>query len=135
MNSAETSLMEFTKFHDKFINSWNEAMVSGDTSAVELMDEEYYVAFFASVKEKPFFFNKDDAISGMKQSVQQFLGATKRFDHRVIRLKDNEHAIVFYEQAIEKDGQILSRLFTMENWQVVDNSWKLVREIEQPLGD
>ncbi|QDP41088.1 hypothetical protein [Radiobacillus deserti] len=133
MESLESVLQEFTKFHDEYYHNWNKAMQTGDTTNVEHMAEAYYVAFYAAGNEKPLFFNKEDAIRGMKDSVRHFLGASKRFDHRVIRLTDNDHAVVFYEQVIEKNGQVQSRLFTIENWQRIGHVWKLIREIEQPI--
>ncbi|MEL3971655.1 hypothetical protein AAEO50_05115 [Rossellomorea oryzaecorticis] len=74
---------------------------------------EDYVAFFKSGYEKPVFFTKDEAINGLKQSVKQFLGAEKKFENRVIRLRNKENAVVFYEQLIVKDEKVSARLFTI----------------------
>jgi len=49
------------------------------------------------VDEKAIIFNKEDAITGMIQSVMHFLGAKKKFEDRAIRLRNNENAVVFYE--------------------------------------
>ena len=111
MLEFQNRLIEFTKMHDEFINDWNHAMSSGDTSSVERMTEDYYVAFFNSGNEKPVIFTKQEALEGMEQSVRHFSGANKRFENRVIRLRDNENAVVFYEQLIAKDADILARLF------------------------
>lgn len=134
MVNTENRLNEFTMMHDEFIKDWNKAMQSGDTSSVERMAEEYYVAFFNDSKEKPLFFTRQEAIEGMKQSVNHFLGATKRFENRVIRLKNNSHASVFYEQLIVKDDEVLAQLFTIENWNWQNGKWMVVREIEQPIN-
>jgi hypothetical protein len=56
----------------------------------------------------------------MKQSVMHFLGAEKKFEIRVIRLRDEESAVVFYEQLIVKDEIVLARLFTIENWKCLN---------------
>ena len=130
----KNSLNEFIQMHDEFISDWNEAMNSGDTSSLDRMTEDYYVAFFKGVKDKPILFNKQEALTGMKQSVKQFLGANKKFDNRVIRLKDNENAVVFYEQLIVKNEEVLARLFTMENWTLINEKWMIVREIEEPIN-
>ncbi|UNK20138.1 hypothetical protein MNQ98_09035 [Paenibacillus sp. N3/727] len=127
-------LMNFTKMHDEFIHTWNAAMESGDTSSLERMTEDYYVAFFDGAKDKPAMFNRDESISGMKQSVNQLLGAKKKFENRVIRLKDANHAAVFYELLIEKDGNVLARLFTIENWQLINDKWMLARETEERIN-
>ncbi|PLR73156.1 hypothetical protein EVU96_14340 [Bacillus infantis] len=105
-------LDEFTKMHDEFIRGWSHAMNSGDTSLAEKMADDYYVAFFNGGNEKPVFFTKRAAVDGMRQSIRHFRGAEKRFENRVIRLRNNENAVVFYEQLIVKDGEVLARLFT-----------------------
>ncbi|SET54493.1 hypothetical protein SAMN05421676_105246 [Salinibacillus kushneri] len=70
----------------------------------------------------------------MKQSVQHYLGAEKVFKNRVIRLKDDDQAVVFYEQLIKKEGKVLARLFTIENWQSTNGEWLLVRETEEQIN-
>jgi hypothetical protein len=73
----DNQLISFTKMHDEFIADWKEAMNSGDTSLLERMTEDYYVAFFNGAKDKPTIFNQNDAVTGMQQSVKQLLGAKK----------------------------------------------------------
>ncbi|MCQ6268669.1 hypothetical protein M1K46_24135 [Fictibacillus sp. WQ 8-8] len=97
MVEPKNQLKEFAKMHDEFITDWNEAMTSGDTSSLDRMAEDYYVAFFKGVDEKPIIFNKEDAITGMIQSVMHFPGAKKKFEDRAIRLRNNENAVVCYE--------------------------------------
>lgn len=70
----------------------------------------------------------------MKQSVTHFLGANKRFENRVIRLKDNENAVVFYEQLIVKKEEVLARLFTIEYWQLSNDKWMIIRETEERIN-
>jgi len=133
MIETENLLKEFTNMHDQFIRDWNKAMQTGDTSAVEKMADDYYVAFFKSGNEKPMFFNIDEAIDGMKQSVNHFLGASKNFENRVIRLRNQNNAVVFLEQLIIKDEKVLARLFTIENWEIRNGEWKITREIEESI--
>ncbi|MBE4909841.1 hypothetical protein IMZ08_17540 [Bacillus luteolus] len=128
------SISEFTMMHDEFISDWNLAMISGDTTKLERMAEDYYVAFFDGAKDKPVFYNKEDALAGMKQSVLHFQGANKRFENRVIRLKDNENAVVFYEQLIVKKEEVLARLFTIEYWQLSNEKWMIIRETEERIN-
>ena len=125
---------EFTKMHDEFIDDWNEAMQSGDTSSVDRMTEEYYVAFFQSLNDKPTFFSKQEAVTGMNQSVMHLLGAKKKFENRVIRFRANDNAVVFYELLVIKNEEILARLFTIENWSLIRGKWMIVREIEEPIN-
>jgi monoamine oxidase len=133
MHDLQTRFNAFTKMHDEFIRDWSHAMSSGDTSSVERMTEDYYVAFFNSGSDRPIFFNKLEAMDGMKQSVSHFLGAEKRFENRVIRLRNRENAVVFYEQLIVKEGEVLARLFTIENWRLVNGKWMVIREIEERI--
>ena len=116
-----------------FSSDWNQAMKTGDTSSLDRMTEDYYVAFFKRSHEKPMIFNKAESIIGMEQSVKQFLGAQKKFENRVIRLRDNENAVVFYELLIVKNENVLARLFTIENWMLINGKWMIVRETEEPI--
>ena len=124
---------QFALMHDEFLDDWNKAMASGDTSDLDRMTEDYYVAFFRDAKEKPAFFTKQESIDGLNQSVIHFLGCQKRFDNRVIRLRNDENAVVFYEQLIIKNEDVLARLFTIENWQLIKGKWMIVREIEEAI--
>ncbi|MEH7442968.1 hypothetical protein V7201_11740 [Bacillus sp. JJ1122] len=126
-------LSEFTTMHDGFVADWNEAMQSGDPSSVERMAEDYYVAFFNGMTDKPMIFNKQDSVDGMKQSVRHFLGCEKKFENRVIRLRNPDNAVVFYEQLVVKNEEVLARLFTIENWQLIEGSWLIVRETEESI--
>lgn len=134
MLDIQNRLIEFIKMHDEFIRDWNYVMSSGDTSSVERMAEDYYVAFFTAENEKPTIFTKQEAINGMEQSVRHFSGANKKFENRVIRLRNNENAVVFYEQLIVKDKKVLARLFTIENWRLINEKWMVIREIEEPIN-
>ncbi|ADU32176.1 hypothetical protein [Evansella cellulosilytica] len=134
MLELQNRLYEFTRMHDDFISDWNHAMSSGDTSSVDRMSEDYYVAFFTRGNEKPAFFTKQEALNGMEQSVKHFIGSKKRFENRVIRLRDNENAVVFYELLIVKDENILARLFTIENWKFINGKWMIIRETEEPIS-
>lgn len=127
-------LNHFTQMHDDFLKDWNIAMKTGNTSALERMTENYYVAFFNGSHNKPLFFTKQDSLDGMKQSVEHFLGAQKQFKHRVIRLRNNENAVVFYELLVVKEEDILARLFTIENWQLINGQWMIVRETEEVIA-
>jgi hypothetical protein len=134
MLELENRLNEFTNMHDGFISDWNHAMSSGATSCVDRMVEDYYVAFFNNGNEKPIIYSKQEAINGMEQSVKHFLGANKRFENRVIRLRNNDNAVVFYEQLIVKDEEVLARLFTIENWRLINEKWMIIRETEEHIN-
>lgn len=124
----------FTNMHNDYIQDWNEAMNSGNTSKLDRMAEDYFVTFFKGGNDKPIFFSKQDALSGMQQSVKHFIGAEKKFENRVIRMKDDDHATVFFEQVIVKNEQVLARLFTIENWQLINGRWFIIRETEEAIN-
>jgi hypothetical protein len=126
-------LKEFTRLHDQFINDWNEAMFSGNTTSVEKMTDDYYVAFFKGTHDKPLIFSREEAVTGMRQSVRHFSGTNKKFENRVIRLRNSENAVVFYEQLIVRNEEVLARLFTIENWQLTNGKWMIVRETEEAI--
>ena len=133
MDQLQKRLIEFTKMHDDFIVSWNEAMKTGDTSGLDRMADDYYVAFFQPGTSQPMIFSKQQSIDGMKQSVSHFIGATKKFENRVIRLRDAEQAVVFYELLLVKDEEVTARLFTIENWELINERWMITRETEEPI--
>ncbi|MHC0038100.1 hypothetical protein [Pseudoneobacillus sp. C159] len=120
----------FKEWHDNYLSKWNDAMMTGDTAGVEQMDPGYYVTFFTNKESKPTYYTYDEAIDGMRQSVNALIGTEKRFENRIIRMKNNENAIVFYEQVLVKEGKDLSRLFTTEEWQIKSDGWVMVREVD-----
>ncbi len=89
------------------------------------MPSDYYVTFFMQGQEKPTFFYRNDAVDGMRQSVSCQSKKRKRFDNRVILLKDTQNAVVFYEQNYRKRG------CTIEGWQKRGGQWELSREIQE----
>ncbi|UYZ22487.1 hypothetical protein [Mesobacillus jeotgali] len=126
--------IDFELMHDSFLEDWNMAMATGETSDLDRMTEDYYVTFFRSANDRPAFFNKQEAIDGLNQSVMHFRGCQKRFENRVIRLRNKENAVVFYEQLIVKNEEVLARLFTIENWQLIQQKWMIVRETEEAIN-
>lgn len=129
----QTSIEQFAKAHDDFIEAWNVAMYSGDTAGLEIMTNNYYVTFFNSHVERPEFFDRPEAIQGMRESVEALQGAKKRFEHRIIRQRDPNRFVVFYEMIIEKNGQELTRFFTIEDWEERNGQWLLNREVTEHI--
>lgn len=123
----------FTIMHDQYISDWHEALATGDTTALDRMAKAYYVAFFDNPSAKPLFFNAEESWKGMQDSVNQLLGGHKNFDHRVIRLKDNEQAVVFYDLSITYRDNKVAQFFTIENWQFIDGNWFIQSEIQQRI--
>lgn len=119
----------FTKTHDEYCHDWNEAMASGDTTLLEKrLADDYYVVFMQGNNDKPLIFDRADAIKGMRASIDELPGSVKVFENRIIRERDDERYVVFYELLIQKDKQTLARMFTIEDWDLVHNEWKIVRE-------
>lgn len=133
MNAKNDSLEAFTAFHDQFLQKWKKTMETGDTTLVERMAPEYYVTFFTE-NTKPAYFNRTEAIEGLRDSVKNsFSRFTKKFENRVVRMKASDQAIVFYEQVLTADEQEKARLFTIENWKIFNGEWLLTREIEEQI--
>lgn len=82
---VDQAIIHFTEMHDQYIHDWNTAMNTGDTSALETMAEQYYVAFFYDTSNKPVIFSREESIAGMQQSVQDLLGGKQLFHNRLIR--------------------------------------------------
>ncbi|MFB4212358.1 hypothetical protein ACE1TH_10670 [Shouchella sp. JSM 1781072] len=125
--------MKLEQVHNQFILDWHDAMQTGNTSKLERMTDSYFVTFFYEPSEKPLFFTKEEALIGMQQSVNELRGAKKRFNNRLIRMKNDNEAVVFYELIVEKNGEQISRLFTVENWSRDHDKWFLANEIQQQL--
>jgi len=125
----------FQEIHDDYWQEWGRSMASGDSSKLEnLMADGYYVTFFMRNEEKPVHFDRNEAIVGMRKSIAEAQQAEKRMENRVIRLKDDDHAAVFYEQILERNGNELARLFTIENWKRHDGKWRITREVQEHVG-
>lgn len=133
MNQLTCPVSEFTLMHDAFLNEWNQALISGDTSRLNRMTEEYYVAFFREATDQPMIFTKEESMNGLNESVKHFKGCQKRFENRVIRFRSEENAVVFYEQLVLKNDRVLARLFTIENWELIKGKWMIVRETEEAI--
>ncbi|MER2261456.1 MAG: hypothetical protein ABS934_05525 [Psychrobacillus sp.] len=129
----QTSIEQFSKVHDEFIGAWNLAMSTGDTRGLEVMNNNYYVTFFNSYMERPEFFDRPEAIKGMRESIEALQGSNKRFEHRIIRQRDANRFVVFYEMIIEKNGQELTRFFTIEDWEEKNGQWLLSREVTEHI--
>ena len=129
----QESLTQFTKTHDEFIQNWEQAMQTADTSKLEVMASGYYVTSFNGFSDKPEFYDCKEAIMGMRESVKELKGANKRFENRVIRQRGQDAYVVFYEMVIEKDQQEIARFFTIEDWKQINGTWQLVREISEHI--
>lgn len=120
---------EFERVHNSFIRTWDEAMNTGTTiEAEKLYGEEYFDTFLTRAHAQPSIENRDSAMEGMRSSVAALSGAVKRFENRLIRVRNTEDVVVFYEQVIEKDGAELARLFVIEDWALSHGAWRIVRE-------
>ncbi|MFB4159501.1 DUF4440 domain-containing protein [Geomicrobium sp. JSM 1781026] len=123
--------MNFERTHDAFIQDWHEAMHSGDTTKLENMTDDYTVVFYDENVLEPATFTKAEAIAGMRSSAADLKGMEKRFDDRVISMKTETRAVVFYRMHIIHEGRSLAELFTIEHWTEEEGRWLLAAEIQQ----
>ncbi len=126
-------LEQFTRVHDEFTKNWEQAMITADTSKLEVMAEEYYVTFYNGHSEKPDFYNRKEAIIGLRESVEELRGSKKRFENRLIRQRNADTFVVFYELIIEKNQHEIARFFTIEDWKKTNGVWMLSREIAEHI--
>lgn len=133
MFNKQQLLDDFINFHDQSQSLWDEVMQTGDASSLETAFlDSTKTFFFSKGQENPAIYNTDEMISGMRQSIEALKGGTKRFENKVIRLRGDDEAVVFFEQIIEMNGNEVARLFTIENWRLVDGKWYIIREIVEP---
>ncbi len=126
------TLDEFTRMHNQLLAEWENAIKTGDASPLENMAQHYSVAFFTTKKKNPYVFNRAEALEGLRKSVILSSELQKKFENRIIRMKSSTKAKVFYEQVIERRGQEINRIFTIESWEY-DQGWLLTREVEDQL--
>ncbi|UOQ95320.1 DUF4440 domain-containing protein [Halobacillus shinanisalinarum] len=131
MNDARK---EFTVMHDQFLTEWSKALKNGDTSTIERrMHTDYYVTFF-SENQHPMYFDRKEAVEGMRASVESARSFTKRLNNRITRLRNNDNVVVFYEQVLlNREREEMSRLLTIENWRKVNKQWLIIREMEEKI--
>ena len=122
--------LSFTRSHNEYLEQWKYTMQTGETEGVEQMSPAYFVAFFMNTQPRPEFYEYDEAMEGMRQSVKECIGFEKNFENRIIRMKNVNSAIVFYEQVLRNGDRELSRLFTTEEWQLHGDQWLLTREVD-----
>lgn len=128
-------LKQFSDFHEKLLGQWEEVMKTGDTTCFEKeMIEDYKVYFFKKGNDQPDIYELNEIKEGMRQSVSALKGGNKTFVNKVIRMRNDQEAAVFYEQIIEMDGRELARLFTIERWEFIEDKWVMTREIVEQVS-
>ncbi|CAG9623744.1 hypothetical protein [Sutcliffiella rhizosphaerae] len=121
----------FYNLHDNYVSLWEEAMGNGQTQKVEEFYDEksYKVTVFTNENAEPLLFNYKQSIDGLRQSVKALIGAEKRFENRVVRLKNEFYSYVFYEMVILQENKEITRIFTTEEWKKIDGNWKISNEV------
>lgn len=135
MTDREQQLQEFVAALDQAEAKWDHAMATGDTAAIEADMPEGIVCYFAARGMQEAQFNdRASIIAGMRQSIGKGGAARKRFENRIIRMRSEDEAVVFFEQIVGKEDQVYARLFTIETWRLMDGQWRCVREIVEHAG-
>jgi hypothetical protein len=130
-NLPDTRLQEFTAMHDQVNQMWTAARSAADLEPLEAFcDESYHGTYGGPGMDKVQPFERKDGLEGVRQAIAS--GNTTRMENRTIRLRSATEAVVFFERIFEQGGRDVARLFTVENWRLVDGTWKLMREtVEQ----
>ncbi|MHB1956635.1 hypothetical protein [Alicyclobacillus sp. ALC3] len=130
MVAERGTVEEFCHLHDAYISDWGRAMETGDTEQIEhFYSEAYFVTFLGKPGTKPNIEGRVTAVDGMRQSVAALRGAVKRFDGRIVRVRNAQSVVVFYELIIERDGAALAHMFTVEDWRLFAHGWQIEREM------
>lgn len=130
-NLPDRLLQEFTAMHDQINRMWTAARTVADLEPLEaLCHETYHGTYGGPGLSKVQPFERKDGIEGVRQAIAA--GNTTRMENRTIRMRSATEAVVFFERIFEKGGKDVARLFTVENWSLMDGAWKLMREtVEQ----
>lgn len=135
INIPDELLDEFTLHFEKGLSQWEEAMTTGNTGPIEEEMPANITCYFGRAGQDYMdAIDRDGIISGMRDSVAALVGCRKRFENRVIRMRNADEAVVVFEQVVERENQVLARLFTIEPYRRVSGRWQCVREIVEHAG-
>lgn len=130
MNIPDELLDEFTRHFGKGLSQWEQAMTTGNTRPIEEEMPANITCYFGRAGQDLMdVIDRDGIVSGMRQSVAALGGCRKRFKNRVIRMRSADEAVVFFEQVVERDNQVLARLFTIETYRQISGRWQCIREV------
>lgn len=128
-------LAAFTRHFEHEVELWDEAMRTGETGAIEAYIPAEITCYFARCgMDRAEIIDRKGVVSGMRQSVSALKGCRKRFENRLIRMRGETEAVIFFEQVIERDLQVLARLFTIETYRLTEGNWRCIREVVEHVG-
>lgn len=136
MSLPPTELLEaFIQHFEDGLARWEHAMQTGDTSQIEAgMGERITCYFGMAGQEQMEVIDRAGIIAGMRDSVTALQGCQKRFENRLVRMRSADEAVVFYEQIVERQGEVLARLFTIETYRCISGQWRCIREVTEHVG-
>lgn len=133
--TPDDALAEFTREIEEGLSRWQDAMATGDTRPIEQDMAPNITCYFGRAGlDSVDVISRDGIVNGMRQSVAALRGCTKRFENRLIRMRSSDEAVVFFEQVVERESEVLARLFTIETYRRVSGRWRCLREIVEHVG-
>ncbi|GAA2156250.1 hypothetical protein GCM10009844_44340 [Nocardioides koreensis] len=118
--------------HTSYVDQWQLALSSGDTSGVELFLGPDYHGWFCPDSAESFPYDRDEGVEGMRESVRRLRGCAMEAAHRMVSRRGDAEALVFYEKRILRQGAVLSRAVILEAWRLHDDGrWLLLREVTE----
>lgn len=107
-----------------------------EVTSNEQQGDGYTVYFGRGNRDTADIIDRAAATAGMRRSVADCAaaGIAKRWHHRLIRMAGPSEAVVFSEQVLERDGQVVARLLTVERWRRTAEGWRVVREKVEPVA-
>ncbi|HLO01730.1 MAG TPA: hypothetical protein VK191_01245 [Symbiobacteriaceae bacterium] len=130
----ENLLAAFTAVHDRINELWATARTVADLEPLEAFcHETYHGTYGGPGLDKVQPFERKDGLEGVRQAIAS--GNTTRIENRTIRMRSVTEAVVFFERIFAKGDRDVARLFTVENWRLVDGAWKLMRETVEQVAE
>lgn len=135
MNSTlELAVQELETTLDQCFAAWAESAQSGDPAPVMAYAADVYNGTAAHPgADQAEFFTRDEAMAGIPRLITYIKGCRQVIDGRHIRMRSAEEGVVSFDQAFERDGQVLIRFLYLQTWRKIEGRWLLVREALEQL--
>jgi hypothetical protein len=124
----------FISFHDKCLADWDKAIRIGEIGELSEYPSNEYQGFFGYkgiTDLTPTL--KEEAISGLKQLLNYVAGSEHIAQNRVIKMRNENEAVVSYERIITKEHSIDMSFLVIQVWHFKDRRWEIVREIAENI--
>lgn len=129
------ALERILMLHDQCLAEWDHATRTGDVSGIARFAGEAFngtSAYAGTDRAQPF--DRAEGIAGLGQLLSTLKGTAHRAENRVVRLRNDEEAVVFYERIFERDSRVVLRFMVLQTWRLTGAKWCVVREAAELLS-